>query len=711
MLVGCALFVIAGLSWWSVGECAGWGETVLLRVAWTEESQLNLMEEQGGTLRYCQPEWAVVELPVEVLENLRLDESQFSVIDTVRAGARYWLARVSDASARDSVALYGKLYPLDERELFLLRVDETLEPRVARWVFSMMLLPKRTGCSGLRPRAAPSVLETAARGAPGFDEERLGIVSSVAGRVSLDSIMATVHFLTVDDSTGGLRTRYTFRDETLQMAQLLRDRLREAMGGNGEDSLHVFLFRYGGIDYYFYNVVGRLPGRVPGSGTFVLCGHYDSTGRRTIYADPDRTWDWRIDPAPGADDNGSGVASVLECARVLCDLEFDFDIEFVLFCAEEQGLFGSLAYAEEHAALNSNILGVLNFDMHAFRESPETTFVRTNTSSEWLSNHVERISEQLRDSVGLSVGLTPVEELFDASDHSSFWISGYDAVHFFEHSSLDIPNPYYHTIHDTEEKLNYELSCRVAKLAAASMAYFSTTSDPWDFEVLQGDLQFAVEGGSSDASRGLVGQTIAITPSFHNVGGRAPDTLSVRVSIYDGDPSAGGWLIGQRLMSGAIPPGGSVPLAAFYWLLQEEDVGVHSIYLVVDSANGEESVANNVISRTFGVHSHSLRIVESFVFPNPSEHGTETTSLRFSLTRDAGGLRVDVYDVSGERVGGCRDADCGGTSFPPRLGANDVSLAAVMGDGIVAPGVYFFRLQIEGEGERAESFGKFALVR
>jgi|GEM_PF-827158 len=700
-----------GLVWCNVGVCGERGETLLLKVTWSNEAELNSLESRGATLRYCHRDWAIVEAPGRDLESLGLSEEKFSVVDTLRAGTRYWLVHLTEVSSRDSVAVYGKLCPLDGRTLFLLRTNETLEEHVSPWVFSGVLLPEKATCRGHRPRAAPSGLKVAADAGAPLDEARRRLLASVSGDVSADSIRAIVHFLSVDDSSGALRSRYTFRDETLEMAHLLRERLREALGGQGEDSLHVFVFRYGGIDYYLPNVVARFPGQKVGKGTFVLCAHFDSQGGRTVYEDPERRWNWRTDPAPGADDNGSGVASVLECARVLSQLEFDFDIEFVLFCAEEQGLFGSRAYASEHELMDPNILGVLNFDMHAFRESAESTFVRTNTSSEWLSNHVRRISEELYDTIGLRVGLTPVETLFDASDHASFWMSGFDAVHFFEHSSLHIPNPYYHTVHDTEEKLNYELSCKVAKLAAASMAYFATTSDPWDLQVLAGDLVFSVEGEPSYASEATVGQTVRIVPSFHNVGGRAPDTLSASITVYDGDPSSGGWLIGQRWVSGAVPSGGTVPLAPFYWLLEEDDVGVHSIYIVVDCGESEQNRTNNVASRTFGVSSASLKIAESFVFPNPTRGALEAATLRFSLTRDAEAVQVDVYDISGQRVAGCRDASCGDRAFPPSLGPNEVSLCEILRDGALAPGVYFYKLRVDGGEDNVQFFGKFALVR
>jgi len=61
----------------------------------------------------------------------------------------------------------------------------------------------------------------------------------------------------------------------------------------------------------------------------IICGHYDSTsGEPTVLA-------------PGADDNASGVAAVMEAARILAGYPFDFTVRFIAFFREEQGLYGS----------------------------------------------------------------------------------------------------------------------------------------------------------------------------------------------------------------------------------------------------------------------------------------------------------------------------------------------------------------------------------
>ncbi|MFA4947407.1 MAG: M28 family peptidase, partial [Candidatus Krumholzibacteriia bacterium] len=91
---------------------------------------------------------------------------------------------------------------------------------------------------------------------------------------------------------------------------------------------------------------------------FLLTAHYDSKSGSPY------------DCAPGADDNASGVAAVLECARILREERLDRSVEFVLFDGEELGLLGSRFYA---AALDSGIVyeGVLNLDMIGWTPNAE----------------------------------------------------------------------------------------------------------------------------------------------------------------------------------------------------------------------------------------------------------------------------------------------------------------------------------------------------
>ena len=102
------------------------------------------------------------------------------------------------------------------------------------------------------------------------------------------------------------------------------------------------------------NVIATLPGKIYKDKVYIVSAHYDSRAGDAL----DSTGF-----APGANDDGSGTAAVLELARVLSKYEFDFTIMFVLFAGEEQGLLGSRHLAKKLKDSGIVVLGVLNNDI------------------------------------------------------------------------------------------------------------------------------------------------------------------------------------------------------------------------------------------------------------------------------------------------------------------------------------------------------------
>ena len=104
------------------------------------------------------------------------------------------------------------------------------------------------------------------------------------------------------------------------------------------------------------NVVATLRGTQPESPdrVYVVSGHYDS--RCTDANDA-------VCDAPGANDDASGVAAVLEAARVMATREFDATIVFMAVAGEEQGLFGSAHFAEQAKQQNVNVAGMFTNDI------------------------------------------------------------------------------------------------------------------------------------------------------------------------------------------------------------------------------------------------------------------------------------------------------------------------------------------------------------
>ena len=204
---------------------------------------------------------------------------------------------------------------------------------------------------------------------------------------------------------------------------------------------------YQGGDYR--NVIATLPGTGAASGDVIVGAHYDA------YSD---------DPedAPGATDNGAGVAIVLELARVMSGHQFDRTVRFAFWNAEEQGMLGSAAYVADVSADGASIPLYLNFDSAAYDPSGKNVLdIMYNSRSGPLAEQMT----QLNSLYGTGLDLTYNE--FDCgSDHRSFWKGGYPAImtHSPSHAALS------HTGDDTVDLISTSFAKKNAQLGLLLLA-------------------------------------------------------------------------------------------------------------------------------------------------------------------------------------------------------------------------------------------------
>jgi Zn-dependent M28 family amino/carboxypeptidase len=233
-----------------------------------------------------------------------------------------------------------------------------------------------------------------------------------------------------------------------------RANILDALTGFG---LQTYLdpFTYNSTTYY--NVVGLLPGTTAGSNEiYIVSAHYDSVN------------------CPGADDNASGVAAVLEAARVLSPFRFEATLVFAAFDREEQGLKGSYDYAYEHR--NDDIRGMLSLDMIAFNDPG----ARRNTALLYGRTASLGIKTNLASAINRYSGGITVSDLgqFDASDHVPFEVYGKQACLLIEGAMVrnSYSNPYYHTVNDTVDTTNYIDYVYATQLTRSAVGYFATSA-------------------------------------------------------------------------------------------------------------------------------------------------------------------------------------------------------------------------------------------
>ncbi len=200
------------------------------------------------------------------------------------------------------------------------------------------------------------------------------------------------------------------------------------------------------------NVIGVLEGAGPrAEETVVLGGHYDHLG----YGEQGSRRPETRAIHPGADDNASGTAVVLDLARRFAAREAPPPrrLVFVAFDGEERGLIGSRAYVENPPFPLENTLAMLNFDMVGRLRENQLTLTGLNTALEF-----ESLFQQANETVGLRIRRW--DRISRMSDHYDFYEQGIPVLHFFTGMTDE-----YHTPDDTFDTLNMDGVLQITDLA------------------------------------------------------------------------------------------------------------------------------------------------------------------------------------------------------------------------------------------------------
>jgi acetylornithine deacetylase/succinyl-diaminopimelate desuccinylase-like protein len=244
----------------------------------------------------------------------------------------------------------------------------------------------------------------------------------------------------------------------------------------------------------------------------LVTGHYDSRNSDTFNVKDD---------APGANDDGSGTAVSLECARVLSKLKFPATIIFLTVAGEEQGLNGSQHLAKLAKAENWNLEAVLNNDIVGGDKSAEQDHAVVRVFSEGLPSaateqEIRRIrglggendsaSRQLARYIAevgraYDAGVKPMlvfrlDRYLRGGDHSSFNQQGFTAVRFtefredFHHQHQNVRNENGIEYGDLPKFVDYDYVAHVARLNAATLASLaSAPAPPANVHLLAKDLE------------------------------------------------------------------------------------------------------------------------------------------------------------------------------------------------------------------------------
>ena len=420
---------------------------------------------------------------------------------------------------------------------------------------------------------------------------------------------------------------------------------------------------FGGIR----NVVAVLPKRATSSSNrvFIICAHYDTQAAR------EPNWNPLASTAPGANDNGTGVAALLEIAALLSRYEYDHELRFIAFGGEELGFLGSRAYLQANGAdAGTRIVGVFNLDMLGFNWKSDLVEIVTNNDSAWLARAL--IIANTWYDIGLKIRRTQ-DEFVDISSHQSFWEAGHAAVTLTESSTpwrdsqnYDT-NPFYHTFDDTADKVNFGLVRKVTQLVLV-------TTD-------------ALLTSMFDPTRGVPAVTLTVPPTAERdtleIQGTFRSDFPIDILVHPSQTAA--VLDRETRTYTAI-----VPLAA----------GENTLRVTARYPLGAVSVAESV----FLAQAFAWETVA--VFPNPARAAT-LTEFRVAANVPMTDMQVQVYDTRGhliKRISGVADR------LDSRIWRTWWNQQTSYGLA-VAPGVYVCYISVIAEGETHTYLEKLAIVR
>ncbi|MFW5952951.1 MAG: M28 family metallopeptidase [Candidatus Natronoplasma sp.] len=253
------------------------------------------------------------------------------------------------------------------------------------------------------------------------------------------------------ENEDGIRTR---RDGTLGFERAVNWTYQEL----NSFGLDVFKQNFTYEDGESTNVIAEIPGSDPEleSQTYILGAHLDSINS-----------EGENESAPGADDNGSGIALMLESARILSEYEFNRTIRFAAWGAEELGLHGSSYHASNIDPEEEDLRGKFNYDMVGYAEEniPSIT-LHANAQSGWMLDYQKDVAESYEVDLNFTYEYESDET---RSDHASFWDEGYDASLAIETEF----NPDYHSEEDTLDKLTIPQISKLTSHAVGTVAHLA----------------------------------------------------------------------------------------------------------------------------------------------------------------------------------------------------------------------------------------------
>jgi hypothetical protein len=271
---------------------------------------------------------------------------------------------------------------------------------------------------------------------------------SFISQFSSDSLVKTVRELSGEDSVIINGTKTIIKNRAAYLgSNLTEDYLKARLAGY-KLTVQTQKYSINGLNIFGIQKGSKYPDEV-----LIVGAHHDAV---TNYC---------------ADDNASGVAAVMETARILSRNCFEYTVIYAFWDEEEAGLWGSTYHAKQAKANGQVFRGIINMDMLGYDSNNDRKFdihVYPDPVSLSLADSIKSIIKRY----DLNLDPQIINPGSDRGDHYSYWKQGiYSGIAYGERIFTDDPNPAYHSVNDRIGLFNlpyfYELSKMTIGLTAA----------------------------------------------------------------------------------------------------------------------------------------------------------------------------------------------------------------------------------------------------
>ncbi len=401
----------------------------IVKIEKTDSTTMNLLESMKLNLCFEMNDYIVVS-PTKI-EDLNKNNINYTILTTDNISSPLYIVSVDKRQTLKKTNYIGEIV-LDEdiRIERLHYIDNDLSPSQG-----VKYIPVTISQNFYKNISSEYIMTSI--------PERNDSINEIIQSVNADSI----HWFIQNLEDFG--TRYAIHPNRKTVAQWIADQFIRF----GYTDVYLDSFFVG--SYYQtwqYNVICEFPGTNYADNFVIVGGHHDSINQLGF--------DASLISAPGADDNASGVAVVLETARIMKQHNYQpkSSIRFITFAMEEFGLYGAYHDAQSVVSQGLNVTAMINSDMIANQPGTNWTYsIRNYPGADFLTNLALDYGQEY------DMNFVTSSQYIANSDSWAYHNQGIPAIFFSEYEF----SPYYHSDNDLLINLNMPYAEQFIKLIAS----------------------------------------------------------------------------------------------------------------------------------------------------------------------------------------------------------------------------------------------------